>query len=265
VPDLNTYLDKLLLGTKPAPTIFNLQKEEGLYDRKTSSSPSPSKPQFKTTPQDVRDIYPQGLPLKAQQADVNSFLDSLLAGIPLRPSEQAVGNKPQVAGYSTPEDLLRPGLKPPGPDAAGFWESLGRQYETPTKAIQTTVPVVSEMLSMMESAPAREALSRLSNDKWDYNQWVVRPHAGSRMTGYEPFPGLKATREGDQRRVTEWFEKKAEEIERQERGLTFGGQVAQGISVLPKYMAEFAITGGFANLGQKAGQRMVLRLFGLLT
>lgn len=151
--------------------------------------------------------------------------------------------------------------EPQDPDAAGFWESLAEEYETPTKAIQTTVPVVSEMLKVMESAPAREAMSRLSKG-WDYSEWVIRPHAGSRMTGFERFPGWKATREGDRKRVEDFFNKQAEMIERQERGYTFGGQAAKGISALPKYMGEFAMTGGFASLGQKAGQRAVLRIFG---
>jgi len=190
-----------------------------------------------------------------ERKQLSSLFRDAMAGI-------TEGNRPQTKGYETPADLLRPGTKPPGPEAAGFWERLGQKYETPTEAIKSTVPVVSEMLSMMESAPAREAMSRLHNEKWDYNQWVVRPHAGSRMTGYEPFPGWKATREGDRKRIEDWFTKQAEEIERQEKGLTFGGQVAEGVSALPKYMGEFAMTGGFASLGEKAGQKVVLRIFG---
>ncbi len=52
-----------------------------------------------------------------------------------------------------------------------------------------------------------------------------------------------------------------EYIDRVTRGKTFGGKVAAGISVLPTWMLEFAMTGGLANIGKESTkQGMILLL-----
>lgn len=166
---------------------------------------------------------------------------------------------PTTGFFSTadsPRSIEHPDFRIPSTGKEiGFIASLKEELATPLKAQQNLIPIVGDFLKAIESMPVRGAFGRLTGD-WDYNKWVIRPHAGSRMTGFEKFPGRKASKQNDIRLVQEWIEKK---IEQSEKEYTFGGQIAKGVIALPKYMGEFAITGGFASFGQKIGQKLLLR------
>jgi hypothetical protein len=67
------------------------------------------------------------------------------------------------------------------------------------------------------------------------------------------------TRQDDQKRIDDYIIA-LDEADR--RGMTFGGKVAQGVSALPTWMTEFAMTGGMSKLGSDAAKRGLARLLG---
>lgn len=50
--------------------------------------------------------------------------------------------------------------------------------------------------------------------------------------------------------------------EQQARGHTLGGKVAMGLGQLPAWMIEFAVTGGWAGVGRKAGRKVATKALG---
>jgi hypothetical protein len=58
--------------------------------------------------------------------------------------------------------------------------------------------------------------------------------------------------------LVERYLQEQEELDR--RGLTFWAQVGKGVSVLPAWMSEFALTGGLASLGKTAAKEAGVRL-----
>ena len=123
------------------------------------------------------------------------------------------------------------------------------------------VPVAGGVVGTMEMSEIASAAGRMEN--WDYDQWLVKPGARTRATGYQEFGGVKATRVKDEAVVLDYLRKETERAE-----LGGAGIISSGVSNMPTYMAEFAMTGGLAKFGSgaaKLGAKKLLKRYAKTT
>lgn len=145
-----------------------------------------------------------------------------------------------------------------------FKEAFAREF-TGTEALKK-IPIIGAGLGMAENVVLADAAKRLKNPDFDYETFNIAKHREHNQpefmpgVGYVPKAGKSHvfSKEQDAKRVDDFLSKLAEE---QERGFSFGGRVAQGLAIMPTWMAEFALTGGLASVGSKATKEVV---FGII-
>lgn len=142
-----------------------------------------------------------------------------------------------------------------GKPKAGFVESLKEEF-TPI-GVAKKIPIIGGIAGIYEASRVMEAKDRLVKG-YDYSQppplpvyGQQRTMMGAKITPVEPV----LSREGDEKLVADY-------IERITKDRTFWGKVAQGVSALPTWMLEFAITGGLASVGKTATKKAGLKLLG---
>lgn len=136
----------------------------------------------------------------------------------------------------------------------GFVESFKKEV-TGVKGL-TKFPILGGIAGAAENVDLIQSANRLANPDFDYSK-VFRGRIAS-ISGDRPT--FKFSKETDKKRIAEFLKNLNEE---QERGFTFGGKVAKGITALPTWMIEFAMTGGLASLGDDiatiAGRKLIGR------
>ncbi len=143
----------------------------------------------------------------------------------------------------------------PIPDnRVGFSEEFIDQWTT--KGI-TKIPVIGGVFGIGQAAETILAANRLVDPSFNYDTLNERRSMSARRAGGifgSASPNIPVvsfvSRDSDRRVIAEAFKR----FEREQRGLTFGGKVARGISQLPTWMVEFAATGGLAALGDDAAR-----------
>ncbi len=138
----------------------------------------------------------------------------------------------------------------------GFSENFKREW-TGGKGF-TKIPIAGGIIGLARNAETIQAANRLVDAEFNYDEMNRRArevHAVGMAFGGGPF--FPITLDGDQTRIAQAIK----DFEFEQRGVTFGGRVARGISQLPTWMLEFAATGGLATLGddvaQKAGEKLL--------
>lgn len=143
-----------------------------------------------------------------------------------------------------------------GESGIGFVESTKEEFTRPAKGAQY-VPLVGGIIGAAESLHYLDAAGRLTQN-FDYSKpispEVMRPGAAGLV------PAHYGSKQKDIELISDLFRRVNEQ---QERGYATGGQVAKGLLQLPTWMAEFAMTGGLASLGdelaQTAGTKLLRR------
>jgi len=147
----------------------------------------------------------------------------------------------------------RSGFVPPEPERIGFKESVREEFARPAKGAQY-VPIIGGVIGAAENLMYLDTAKRL-REGFDYREPTQRGQFLPGAAGMSP--DIYSTREQDQKLIDDLFIR----LERQQAGYTFGGKVAKGLLNLPTWMAEFALTGGLAQLGsstaKKAGERLI--------
>ena len=155
-----------------------------------------------------------------------------------------------VPEFSDPADV---GFEPEG-KPIGVIESVAEEFTRPAKGAQY-VPALGGIVGTAENLLYLDAAKRLSKN-YDYKK-PIRPE--SLMPGAMGIrPARYAKREKDVKLIEDLLLK----LDRQQQGYTFGAQVAKGLLNLPTWMAEFAMTGGLASLGNKAAQNAGAKIIG---
>ena len=135
---------------------------------------------------------------------------------------------------------------------AGFSESFIRQWTG--KGLVTKPPIAGGVLGMIVAGDTIASANRLVDPEFNYDAFNRRGELGAIMGGGKHARISRAT---DQGLVVQAIK----DAEFAQRGKTFGGKVAAGVSQLPTWMIEFAATGGLASLGddvvQRLGEKMV--------
>lgn len=121
----------------------------------------------------------------------------------------------------------------PDTPATGFLETIKEEFTG--EELARKIPVVGGVVGIVGAVKVSRAADRI-NSNFKYG-------------------GTKFGREEDEKLI-------ADEIERQTQELTFGGKVAKGISALPTFMIEFALSGGLAAMGSKAAKKAGTKLIG---
>lgn len=143
-------------------------------------------------------------------------------------------------------------------EKTGFLATLREEWTDPVR-IGNKIPITGALFGIYEMADIMKAASRLQDLDFDYSKPVIpRKSFGKEvglMSGFELFEQQEVffTREGDTKIIGDY-------IDRVTRDRTFFGKVAQGLSVLPTWMLEFAMTGGLANLGKKTTQDGMIKI-----
>jgi hypothetical protein len=142
----------------------------------------------------------------------------------------------------------------------GFSEEFKRQWTGGN--VVTKIPITGGIAGAIESLSVINVANRLTDASFDYegfNRYKDQVSRGGTRGSLSTriLPPSAASREQDQRFIASIIK----DFERQQRGLTFGGKVAAGLSQLPTWMIEFAATGGLASLGddvaRKAGEKLL--------
>ncbi len=144
---------------------------------------------------------------------------------------------------------------------AGFLETLKQEWTDPVR-VGNKIPITGALFGIYEMVDVMKSVRRLSDPKFDYSKpFVPKPTFGQQVGLLQGFqtPAQKQpiffTREGDIKIIENY-------IERVTRDRTFGGKVAAGISILPTWMVEFAMTGGLASLGKESTKKGMVELLG---
>lgn len=148
---------------------------------------------------------------------------------------------------------------PPPDNRIGFSEEFKNQWTG--KNLVTKIPITGGVIGAVESARIVHVANRLSDPDFDYDKWnrFMDRSLRSRPTGLAPRKHVpsSASREKDMKRIAGVIK----DFEKQQRGRTFRGKVAAGVSQLPTWMVEFMATGGLASLGddvaKKAGEKLL--------
>ncbi len=120
--------------------------------------------------------------------------------------------------------------------------------------------------AMQEAAQIALAAERLRTGRYDdavarQSKELARMTAGMDryempLTGPDPEAVKAMLIQQDTRKIEQYI---LDRIERAERGQTFAAKVFDGLSYLPAWMIEFALTGGLAKIGSQAAQTAVLK------
>lgn len=134
-------------------------------------------------------------------------------------------------------------------------EMAGRQFD------QENIPFMGDLVSLKQAVNAKLALERLKKEDFDYatnpTDYTISQYGGTfGTTQTKPKFGSK---EEDIKLVEDMFLKL---YEAEIRGITRGGKIMQGVGVLPKYMIEFAATGGIAKFGSVAAKKAAIYMVG---
>ena len=177
-----------------------------------------------------------------------------------------VANKYFYKTTDTPPSIKHDFLTERFPDnRVGFSEEFKRQW-TGKNAV-TKIPIAGGVIGALESADLIWAANRLADPKFDYDAYNRKEDSFTYSVGSGPLQQFRTrrsiagtsanSRKSDRLRIANAIK----DFEREQRGLTFGGKVARGISVMPTWMIEFAGTGGLSSLGddvaRKAGERLL--------
>jgi len=111
--------------------------------------------------------------------------------------------------------------------------------------------------SYTEASEQRAKYSAQAMDPWSRVTDDIRRASAGDNSPWSPPLGPEDLKQQDTELVERYLQEQ-EELDR--RGLTFWAQVGQGVSVLPAWMAEFALTGGLAALGKTAAKEAGVRL-----
>ncbi len=134
----------------------------------------------------------------------------------------------------------------------GFLKTLKEEWTT--ERVLGKVPIVGALQPIAESIEVMKAAERLSGN-FDYSKAIT---VKQQREGFititprveKPFFHNKET---DAQLVEDY-------IERVTKDRTFLGKVAAGISILPTWMLEFAMTGGLASFGKEATKKGMIKL-----
>jgi hypothetical protein len=139
-------------------------------------------------------------------------------------------------------------------DRVGLKEALKQEFGT--EKVFTKIPIVGGIVGLGQNAATIEASKRLLTPNFDYDKFN-RISKETHAIGMTFAPFFPTTGESDKKKVANAIKN----FEFEQRGKTFAGKVASGVSQLPTWMIEFAATGGLASLGddvaQKAGQKLL--------
>lgn len=150
-----------------------------------------------------------------------------------------------------------------------LWEQIRRMDATDWLDLLPFSPA-----SAARALDVQAAVRRLQEDKYEDVVQAERLHAVDPWgTGLQyfgdpahrpthdafgtPLPTAASRKDGDIRLVAEYFLRQQEEAE---RGLTFGAEVFQGATYLPKWAIEFAATGGLGKIGGGLAEKAALRV-----
>ncbi len=138
----------------------------------------------------------------------------------------------------------------------GFVDELKDQWTG--KQLVSKVPITGAILSVAEMIDAMQAAKRL-NSEFDYSKPVTieQQQAAADRGIWSLSPTAKQeffhNKDIDIKMVEDY-------VERVTRDRTFFGKVAAGVSVLPTWMVEFAMTGGVAAFGKEATKKGMLKV-----
>ena len=143
----------------------------------------------------------------------------------------------------------------------GFLETLKEEWTDPVR-VGNKIPITGALFGIYEMVDVMKAVRRLGDEDFDYSKpFIQKPSFGQEMgllAGFQT-PAQKQpiyfTKEGDTKIVEDY-------IERVTKDRTFGGKVAAGISILPTWMVEFAMTGGLAGLGKESTKNAMVKMLG---
>ncbi len=138
----------------------------------------------------------------------------------------------------------------------GFVETMKDEWTT--GKVLEKFPIVGGIIAADKQLAVYGAVTRLEADEYS-TKWanytkprrVTTRSSGGLAGAPQSYITDVITKEEDLKRVTKYWE----EIDEASRGKTFWGGVAQGVSILPTWMAEFALTGGLKTLGSKAAKK----------
>jgi ParB-like chromosome segregation protein Spo0J len=150
---------------------------------------------------------------------------------------------------------------PPPDNRIGFSEEFKNQWTG--KNLITKIPITGGIVGAIESVKIIVIANRATDPNFDYDHFnrFRDEMARGRATGLfgidRSGPPSAANRESDLKFIAGVIK----DFEKQQRGRTFGGKVAAGVSQLPTWMVEFMATGGLASLGddvaKKAGEKLL--------
>ncbi len=154
-----------------------------------------------------------------------------------------------VITSSDPDDFAAP-----VPDnRTGFSENFRREWTG--KGLITKPPIVGGLLGLTVNLDEIAGANRLLDPEFNYDAFNRRQDLSAVMGGGQG--RARISLKVDRAIIAQAIK----DFEFQQRGKTFGGKVAVGVSRLPTWMAEFAATGGLATLGddvaQKAGEKLL--------
>lgn len=136
----------------------------------------------------------------------------------------------------------------------GFGESVREEFTRQPRGAQY-VPILGGVIGAAQNLRYLAAADRLQKG-FDYTQPTQPEEMMPGAAGLRP--ARYTNREEDQKVLDDlWIR-----LEKQQQGYTFWGKVAKGVLQLPTWMAEFALTGGLANLGSKAAKEAGVKLMG---
>ncbi|HEC66260.1 MAG TPA: hypothetical protein ENI23_13295 [bacterium] len=134
----------------------------------------------------------------------------------------------------------------------GFLKTLKEEWTT--ERVLGKVPIVGALQPIAESIEAMKAAERLSSN-FDYSKAVTVKQQREGFITITPRveKPFFHNKEADAQLVEDY-------IERVTKDRTFLGKVAAGLSILPTWMLEFAMTGGLASFGKEATKKGMIKL-----
>ncbi|MHC4121927.1 MAG: hypothetical protein ACYSSI_00005, partial [Planctomycetota bacterium] len=136
----------------------------------------------------------------------------------------------------------------------GFADTLKEEWLT-TKALGK-VPLIGPVAPLAEHIDIMNAAKRITSN-YDYTKTVSIDEQSRGLITVTPrmLQPYTHNKEVDIRLIEEY-------IDDISQNRTFLGDVAAGISVLPTWMLEFAMTGGLANIGKESSKKAIIKLLG---
>jgi hypothetical protein len=197
--------------------------------------------------------------------------------IDLGPAAEPIPKMNLMPRFADPQGLPEqsqifadPGLRLVSKSAQKPTIDIGKtlKLELSGPALFEKAPIAGAIPALFNRAEYEEAKARLKADdegQLPYKSPIrFRSIRDARMMGEDIDPtdpyalAVYTTRQADEK-IIESFEG------RKYQPKTTGGAITSGVINLPTYIAEFALTGGQAQIGKKIGRRAGLRLFGSKT